>query len=80
MPRTSAARVALIGEAKSTNRPHNEADLRRLTHIRDLLGARAEGTALALFSRTGFDDDLRESESRGEVTLVTLADMYRRAD
>jgi len=80
MPRTSAARVALIGEAKSTNRPRNGADLRRLAHIRDLLGPRAEGAALALFSRTGFDDDLREPETRGEVTLVTLAEMYRRMD
>ncbi|HEY6315107.1 MAG TPA: helix-turn-helix domain-containing protein [Streptosporangiaceae bacterium] len=78
MPRTSAARVALIGEAKSTNRPRNGADLRRLAHIRDLLGHRAEGAALALFSRTGFDDDLSEPEARGKVTLVTLADMYRR--
>jgi AAA+ ATPase superfamily predicted ATPase len=79
MPRTSAARVALIGEAKSTNRPRTAADLRRLVHIRGLLGPRAEGAALALFSRTGFDRDLREPEARGEVTLVTLADMYRRS-
>ncbi len=78
MPRTSAAQVTLIGEAKSTNRPRNSADLRRLAHIRDLLGPRAEGAALALFSRTGFDDDLREPQARGEVTLVTLTDMYRR--
>ncbi|HET9970979.1 MAG TPA: ATP-binding protein [Streptosporangiaceae bacterium] len=80
MPRTSAARVALIGEAKSTNRPRNGADLRRLAHIQDLLGPRAEGAALALFSRTGFGDDLREPEAHGEVTLVTLAGMYRRMD
>jgi uncharacterized protein len=78
MPRTGAARVALIGEAKSTNRPRNGADLRRLAHIRDLLGTRAEDAALALFGRTGFDDDLREPEASGEVTLVTLAAMYRR--
>ncbi len=78
MPRTSAARVALIGEANSTNRPRNGADLRRLAHIRDLLGSRADGAALVLFSRTGFDSDLREPAARGEVTLVTLADMYRR--
>jgi uncharacterized protein len=78
MPRTNAARVALIGEVKSTNRPRNGADLRRLAHIRDLLGQRAESAALALFSRTGFDDDLREAQARGEVTLVTLADMYQR--
>ncbi len=80
MPRTSAARVALLGEAKSTNRPRNTAGLRRLAHIRNLLGSRAEGATLALFSRTGFDDDLRELGVRGEVTLVSLTDMYRRAE
>ncbi len=78
MPRTSGARVALMGEAKSTNRPRNSSDLRRLAHIRDLLGPRAEGAALAIFSRTGFDDDLREPQARGEVTLAALTDMYRR--
>jgi hypothetical protein len=77
MPRTSAAQVALIGEAKSTNRPRNAAGLRRLAHIRDLLGPRAEGAALALFSRTGFDDELREALANGEVALVTLTDMYQ---
>lgn len=80
MPRTSAARVALLGEAKSTNRPRNAAGLRRLAHIRDLLGSRAEGAALALFSRTGFDDDLREPGARGDATLITLADMFRRGE
>jgi uncharacterized protein len=77
MPRTSAARVTVLGEAKSTNRPRNTADLRRLVHIRELLGPRAEGAVLALFSRAGFDDDLHEPGAHGEVTLVSLADMYR---
>jgi AAA+ ATPase superfamily predicted ATPase len=78
MPRTSSARVTLIGEAKSTSHPRGRADLSRLVHIRDLLGPRAEDAALAIFSRTGFDDDLAEAQARGEVTLVTLEDMYRR--
>lgn len=79
MPRTDTAQIAVIGEAKSTNERRTLADLARLTHIRDLLGPRAEDAALVLFSRTGFDSNLREAGRRGEVTLVGLADMYRRA-
>ena len=73
MPRTSAARVAVLGEAKSANRPRNTADLRLLVHIRELLGPRAEGAVLALFSRAGFDDDLRQPGAHGEVMLVSPA-------
>ncbi|MBO0802473.1 MAG: ATP-binding protein [Nocardiopsaceae bacterium] len=80
MPRTSGAQVAVLGEAKATNKPRNAADLRRLTHIRDLLGSRAEDAALVLFSRTGFADELREAQASGGVTLVDLADMYQRTD
>jgi len=46
---------------------------------REIIGSRAEGAALALFSRTGFDEDLREPGARGEVVLVTLSDMFRRS-
>lgn len=45
--------------------PRNAADLHRLTHIRELLGQHADHAALALFSRTGFGDDLCEAQSRG---------------
>lgn len=78
MPRTASAQVTLIGEAKCTNRQRNLADLNRLAHIRDLLGERAEGAALALFSRSGFRDDLRAAASRGEGLLVGLDDIYSR--
>lgn len=78
MPRTDTAQISVIGEAKSTNERRTLADLARLTHIRDLLGPRAEGAALVLFSRTGFDANVGEARERGEVTLVSLADMYRR--
>jgi hypothetical protein len=78
MPRTTGARVTLIGEAKATNRPRSGADLTRLAHIRDLLGERAGGAALAIFSRTGFADGLRAAQANGDVTLVSLADMYQR--
>lgn len=78
MPRTDSAQIAVIGEAKSTNELRTLADLTRLRHIRDLLGPRAEDAALVLFSRTGFDANVRETGDRGEATLVSLADMYRR--
>lgn len=78
MPRTAAARVSVIGEAKATNRPRAEADLRRLAHIRSLLGTRAEQASLVIFSRTGFAGELRNAQAAGEVTLIELADMYRR--
>lgn len=79
MPRTDSARIAVIGEAKSTNERRTLADLARLTHIQDLFGPRAEDAALVLFSRTGFDSNLREAGNRGAATLVSLADVYRRA-
>jgi hypothetical protein len=74
------ARVALVGEAKATNRPRDLGDLERLDHIRTLLvdqGTRAAGATLALFSRSGFEPRLREAASaRDDVLLVDLARLY----
>jgi hypothetical protein len=74
------ARVALIGEAKATNRPRDLADLDRLEHIRRVLvdqGTRAAEATLALFSRSGFESRLRVAASgRADVLLVDLAHLY----
>jgi len=74
------ARVALVGEAKATNRPRALADLERLEHVRRLLvdqGTRAADATLALFSRSGFDRELRAAASgRADVLLVDLAHLY----
>ncbi|MQA97819.1 MAG: ATPase [Streptosporangiales bacterium] len=78
MPRTASARIVLIGEAKCTNRQRDVSDLDRLAHIRELLGERAEGAALALFSRTGFRADLRTAAGRGDAILIGLEDVYSR--
>lgn len=78
MPRTDTAQVTVIGEAKSTNQRRTLADLKLLAHVRDLLGPRAEAADLVLFSRTGFDQNVREAHERNEVTLVSLDDMYRK--
>ncbi|WP_283137455.1 hypothetical protein [Rhizohabitans arisaemae] len=79
MPRTSSARVALIGEAKCTNRPRDARDLARLEHIRELLGARAHDAHLAMFSRAGFHPDLMaDAGNRRDLVLVTMDDMFNR--
>ena len=74
------ARVALVGEAKATNRPRDLGELDRLEHIRRLLvdqGTRAAGATLALFSRSGFDRGLRRAAAgRQDVLLVDLAHLY----
>lgn len=80
-PQRPDARIALIGEAKSTNRHRTRADLQRLEGIRTVLGehgARVEDTKLVLFSRAGFAGDLEaEAGVRRDVVLVSLAEMYR---
>jgi AAA+ ATPase superfamily predicted ATPase len=71
------ARVALVGEAKATNRRRDLHDLERLEHVRRLLvdqGTRAAGATLALFSRTGFERRLRDAAAgRPDVLLIDLA-------
>ncbi len=85
VPRGSNAKdtdapIVVLGEAKSTNKQRTPADLERLERIRDLLVARgrdAGGAHLAVFSRTGFDANLvAAATGRGDVHLVSLADMY----
>jgi hypothetical protein len=78
MPRTGSAQVSVIGEAKCTSQPRTPSDLARLAHIRDIIGDRAKDAALVLFSRSGFTGELHQAQAEGEVTLVTLADMYHR--
>jgi hypothetical protein len=78
MPRTGSAQISLVGEAKCTNQPRTRSDLIRLAHIRDLMGSRAANAALVLFSRSGFNNELQDAAGADEVTLITLADMYRR--
>ncbi len=74
------ARVAVIGEAKSTNRARTEADLARLEKIRDALargGLDVTSAHLALFSRDGFDKNVaRIAAARADVHLVDLKTLY----
>lgn len=80
IPGHKTARVALIGEAKSTSQPQTCADLARLDYLRGLLieqGTMAGGAMIALFSRAGFDAELRAAAAaRRDVTLVDLRRLY----
>lgn len=80
IPGRREARIALIGEAKCTNRPRNMSDLNRLEYLKGRLadqGAQVEAAVLALFSRSGFDRDLiRAAGARRDVMLVGLTRLY----
>jgi len=81
-PGRKDARVALIGAAKSTNRPRTTTDLARLDYLRGLLeeqGTPASDAMIALFSRSGFDAGLRKAAAgRPDVVLVDLDRLYGR--
>ncbi|NEE01221.1 ATP-binding protein [Phytoactinopolyspora halotolerans] len=77
MPRTKGARITLLGEAKATSKVRNLHDLNRLEHIRDILtdqGWNAADAELAIFSRSGFADDVPRDVDG--IHLLDLADIY----
>jgi uncharacterized protein len=75
-------RVAVLGEAKATNRRRTTADLERLERMKDLLSSRAvdaTGVNLVLYGREGFDRNLVAGASeRPDVHLIGLSDLYHR--
>lgn len=79
-PRTSNLGVALIGEAKARDRRPGLGQLRRLEHIRQLLtaaGHDAHGATLALFSASGFTDELGQAaQDDDKVLLIGLDSLY----
>ncbi len=78
--RGGGIRVAVIGEAKHTNRARTVADLERLERIRALLISRGDATPstrLLLFSASGFDRNLTAAaEERHDLELIDLDRMY----
>lgn len=79
-PRTRGTGIRLIGEAKSRDRLAGTAELERLEHVRDLLTATGHHTdqaVLAIFSRTGFSDDLtRTARQQARTMLIGLGQLY----
>lgn len=73
------ARVAVLGEAKASDRPRGVGEVVRLERVRELLAARgvdARDAVLAVFGRSGFTRELRGlSAARPDVRLVDLAAM-----
>lgn len=77
-PRDRRARIALLGEAKATNKPRGVGDLARLEHVAELLSAQGWNTAdvrFVIFSRAGMTEELR-STTRPDVHLLDLNAMY----
>lgn len=74
------APIVVLGEAKSSNSPRTLGDLHRLEEIRDLLdrgGRVAAGARLALFGRSGFDENLTAlAAGRPDVHLIDLQEVY----
>lgn len=69
-------RITAIGEAKWRVRSSGVDQLRRLEHLRELLGL-PDGVKLLLFSRSGFNTDLlAEAGARVDVELVDLERLY----
>lgn len=74
-PGGARATVA-IGEAKWRSTPVARDQLRRLEHLRDVMGA-TSAVRLLLFSRRGFTDGLHAAAAeRDDVELVDLARLY----
>ncbi|MEZ0075421.1 ATP-binding protein [Planotetraspora sp. GP83] len=80
LARHEKSRIAVIGEAKATQRPRGMKDLERLRRIRDLLSKRrrAADAKLVLISMYGFSDALlKEAGNRpDEVVLFGLDDLF----
>ena len=80
-PRTPGTAVAFIGEAKYRDRRPGLAELRRLSHLAELLTAAGHDAAdavLGLFSGAGFTEELaaEAAGSRGKVLLAPLDLLY----
>lgn len=72
--------VLAIGEAKGGRAAQSIADLRKLERSRAILGEKAAvgGARLLLFSRSGFESELRKAAStRDDIELIDLNRLYR---
>ena len=76
-------RVVALGEAKSGRHPRGVTDLQRLERSRDVVAATrgdrfsVDAPKLLLFSRSGFDRELRDAAShRADVELIDLDRIY----
>jgi AAA+ ATPase superfamily predicted ATPase len=69
-------RVIALGEVKWRRSPCDLSHLHRVEHLRSLLRG-AEDAKLLLFSRRGFNDDLRATaDARSDIELVDLDRLY----
>ena len=66
----------VIGSCKYRNTPVGTDELELLKHYADVFG-KGDKYHYYIFSKSGFTQGLQDLADRGEVTLVTLQDMYK---
>lgn len=66
----------VIGSCKYRSTPIGVDELELLRHYADVFG-KGDKYHFYIFSKSGFTNGLKDAASRGEVTLVSLSDMYR---
>lgn len=80
-PRTAGTSITLIAEAKARSRQPGITQAHRLEHLKELLsqaGHDTSETAFAVFSATGFTDELtaRAHDARTRTLLINLDTLY----
>lgn len=66
----------IIGSCKYRNTPIGIDELELLKHYAEVFG-KGEKYHYYIFSKSGFTKGLKDASGRGEVTLVSLAEMYK---
>ena len=73
----SGGRQFLMGSCKYKNTPIGTDELERIREYAENFTSASDACWYYIFSKGGFTDGLKARAAAGEVTLVTLADLYR---
>ncbi len=68
----------IIGSCKYTNKQVDVGELELIRRYANVFADEKDTCQFFIFSKGGFTKKLRDLEAQGEVTLVTLEDIYRR--
>ncbi len=66
----------LIGSCKYRNEPIGVDELERIKHYAEVFG-KGDAYHYCIFSKSGFTQGLKDAAGQGNVTLISLPDMYR---
>ena len=76
---TQAGRQFMIGSCKFRNEKTDIDELNLIRRYASLITNTNDKCFYYIFSKAGFTDALLEKQDKGEVTLVTLEEMYKRS-